>query len=99
LSGGGFRKKWETTITRSGPWKGRRSTGDPHLMSRGPWIIKPTDVTKAVKAVVAAGVKVARVQFEQGRFIVFAGEPESAAPPTDDLDRELAEFEARHGQD
>jgi hypothetical protein len=68
-------------------------------MSRGVQPFKQGDVTKAVKGVVEAGVKVARVEIAPGRIIVFAGEPEAAAPPTDDLDRELAELEARHGQD
>ena len=52
-------------------------------------------VTKAMKAAMKSVEKVARVEI---RIIVFAGEPEAAAAPTDDLDRELAEFEASHGQ-
>jgi hypothetical protein len=47
-------------------------------MSRGPRIFKQTDVTRAVKAVVAAGVEVARVEVEKdGRIVVIAGKPES----------------------
>jgi hypothetical protein len=53
-------------------------------------------VSKAVKAALKAVEKVGRVEI---RIIVFAGEPEGAAAPTDDLDQELAELEARHGQD
>lgn len=67
-------------------------------MSRAVHSFTQGAVTKAVKAVVKAGVKVGRVEIALDRIIVFAGEPEAAAP-TDDLDRELAEFEARHGQD
>jgi hypothetical protein len=67
-------------------------------MSRGAHSFKQGDVTKAVKGMVEAGVNVARVEIALGRIIVFAGEPEAAAPLTDDLDRELAALEARHGQ-
>jgi hypothetical protein len=45
-------------------------------MSRGPHIFKQTDVTRAVKAVVAAGVEVARVEVDkEGRIVVVAGKP------------------------
>jgi hypothetical protein len=62
-------------------------------------------VTKAVKGALKAGAKFAQVEI---RIVLFAGGPaappgsEVAAPrtePTDDLDQELAEFEAKHGQD
>jgi hypothetical protein len=45
-------------------------------MSRGPSTFKQSDVTKAVKAVVAAGVDVARVEVDkEGRIVVVAGKP------------------------
>jgi hypothetical protein len=45
-------------------------------MSRGPQTFRQRDVTKAVKAVVAAGVQVAKVEVDQeGRIVVVAGEP------------------------
>ncbi len=43
-------------------------------MSRGPCTFKQNDVTRAVKAVVAAGVEVARVEVDKdGRIVVVAG--------------------------
>jgi hypothetical protein len=66
-------------------------------MSRGAHPFKQGDVTKAIKAAVKAGVKDWRVEIIGGKVVVSAGETPSA--PADDLDRELAEFEARHGQD
>jgi len=66
-------------------------------MPRGRCTFKQGDVTKAVKAAVAAGVEVARVEIERdGRIIVVAGR--AGVEPTNPLDRELAEFEARHGE-
>jgi hypothetical protein len=45
-------------------------------MARGPCAFKQSDVTKAVKAVVAAGVNVARVEVDKdGRIVVIAGKP------------------------
>ena len=69
-------------------------------MSRGAQPFKQGDITKAVKGLAKAGVKVGRVEFFDGKFIVFAGEETAATSqlPEGDLDRELAEFEARNGQ-
>jgi hypothetical protein len=45
-------------------------------MSRGSLSFKQTDITRAVKAVVAAGVGVARVEIEKdGKITVVAGNP------------------------
>jgi hypothetical protein len=62
------------------------------------------DVTKAVKGVTKAGVKAGRVEleFDKRKITVFFSEleaVEASGTPTDDLDRELAEFKARNGQD
>ena len=66
-------------------------------MARTPSTFRQQDVTKAVKAVAAAGVDIARVEIgRDGRIVVV--EQQSATSQQDDLDRELAEFEARHGQ-
>jgi hypothetical protein len=73
-------------------------TGDNHH-SRAPSAFRQRDVTRAVKAVVKAGVDIARVRVEitkAGSIIVSTGTDQPAAQ--DDLDRELAAFEARHGQ-
>jgi hypothetical protein len=61
-----------------------------------------SDITRAIKGAVMAGVQVGRVEIAADKIIVIAGAPETAAPPiepTEDLDRELAEFEAKHGRD
>jgi len=53
---------------------------------------RQSDVTRAVKAVVAAGVEVARVEVDKdGRIVVVAGKPESnpASNPWDDAMKEL----------
>jgi hypothetical protein len=50
-------------------------------MARGQCTFKQSDVTKAVKAVVAAGVGVARVEVDKdGRIVVIAGQ----APPPEE---------------
>jgi hypothetical protein len=47
-------------------------------MARGAWTFKPRDVTRAVKAVVAAGMQVRRVELDsQGRIVVVT----EATPP------------------
>jgi predicted metal-dependent RNase len=66
-------------------------------MTRGPATFRPRDVKAAVKAVVAAGVEVARVEVEGRRIVVVARNAQPATQP-DDLDRELADFEVRHGK-
>jgi hypothetical protein len=59
-------------------------------MSRGAHPFKQGDITKAVRAVVKAGVTVKRVEIAHGRIMVFAGAPESgeteeATPQIDDV--------------
>jgi hypothetical protein len=44
-------------------------------MSRGPLTFKQTDLTRAVKAVVAAGVGVSRVEIKDGTIILVPGKP------------------------
>jgi hypothetical protein len=58
------------------------------------------DVTRALKGAIAAGVEIARVEIDPTGKIVIQlsnGEVKEQAA-TDDLDRELAAFEARHGE-
>jgi hypothetical protein len=74
-------------------------------VSRRPSAFRQRDVTRAVKAVQAAGVEVSKVEIAvDGRIII--GTAKAQADQTNDhggavpadLDRELVEFEARHGQ-
>jgi hypothetical protein len=68
-------------------------------MSRVPSTFRQADVTKAVKAVVAAGVDIARVEIDRmGKIVIVTGKPLEDASPQDELDRELADWEARHGE-
>jgi hypothetical protein len=49
-------------------------------MARSSLTFKQTDVTRAVKAVAAAGIEIARVEVDRdGRIVVIAGKPESNA--------------------
>lgn len=51
-------------------------------------------MTRAVQAVVAAGVSVARVEVDKdGRIIVVAGEPQTATAATGGWDKAIAELE------
>ena len=66
-------------------------------MARAPSTFRQADVTKAVKAVRSAGVDIVRVELtKDGRIVIFTGEAQPAV--RDDLDRELEEFNTRHGQ-
>jgi len=67
---------------------------------RRPCLFKERDVTKAAKAVRAAGLEIARVEIgKDGAIVVVPDKPEGrAAALSDDLDRELAEFKAQHDQ-
>jgi hypothetical protein len=68
------------------------------VMARAPSTFRQQDVTRAVKAVAAAGVDILRVEVtKDGKIAIVAAKAPPAAQ--DDLDRELADFEARHGQD
>jgi hypothetical protein len=65
---------------------------------RAPSTFKQRDLTKAVKAVVAAGVDIARVEIDRdGKIVIVAGKATGIDnTPVDELDRELTEWEAGH---
>ena len=66
-------------------------------MARAPSIFRQSDITKAIRAARKAGVENVRVEIaKDGRIVIVTG---GAQPVQDDLDRELEQFRARHGQD
>jgi hypothetical protein len=53
-------------------------------MSRGPATFKKRDVTRAVKAIEAAGLSVARVEVDKdGKIVIVPGRPELPTPQND----------------
>jgi hypothetical protein len=70
-------------------------------MPRAPATFRQQDVTKALKAAVAAGLRVTgfKLDVNTGKIEVETGGPQAQdSKPQDDLDRELEQWEARHGQ-
>lgn len=64
-------------------------------MARGVCTFRQRDVTAAVKAVAASGREVQRVEIApDGRIVIVV----ATAEPADDLDAELKQFEAEHGE-
>ena len=66
-------------------------------MSRSPRSFRQRDVARLVRAAMSAGLRVSGIKVDviKGTIEVVSGEP--VVP--DSLDKELADFEARHGQD
>ena len=66
-------------------------------MTRAPATFRQSDITKAIRAARKASVENVRVEIaKDGRIVIVTG---GAQPVQDDLDRELEQFRARHGQD
>jgi hypothetical protein len=69
---------------------------DMFYMARKPCAFRQSDVTRAVRAAEAAGQKVARIEIDKdGKIVIVIGPAEQQG---NDLDSELAAFEARHGK-
>jgi hypothetical protein len=67
-------------------------------MPRGPCAFKQSDLTRALRGAARAGIDVDRCEIAKDGRIVIVARSATGGPPLDDLDRELMEFEARHGQ-
>jgi len=68
-------------------------------MSRRPQPFRQRDVTRAIRAVSAAGAVISSVEISvDGKIVVVVESQQQSASQQDDLDRELAEFESRYGQ-
>jgi hypothetical protein len=66
-------------------------------MARKPCNPRPADVRAHIRALEALGKKVTAVKYHpDGTFRLMTADYQS--PSLDDLDRELDQFEARHGQ-
>jgi len=67
-------------------------------MARGRCSFRQGDATRAARAALAAGLNVQRIEIDRdGRITVVTGKPAEGENASADLDRELAEFNARHG--
>lgn len=63
-------------------------------MPRARCTFRQRDLRLAVETARAAGLDIARFEIDRdGKIVVVTGKP-----PVDDLDRELADFEARHAR-
>lgn len=72
-------------------------------MSSGPYRFREAEMKRAAVALIKAGVGIERIDVNRdGTFSIFPGGPDAvsarARSSTSALDRELEEFEARHGQ-
>lgn len=57
-------------------------------MARGPCTFKQQDVTRALRAAVAAGIEVQRYEIDKdGKIVVVTGKATSATEPATDFDK------------
>jgi hypothetical protein len=63
-------------------------------MARAPSAFRQADLAKAIKTAIATGLRVTKIDVKTGKIEV-ESRPEEQQ---NDLDRELQEWEARHGQ-
>jgi hypothetical protein len=77
----------------------RYSAFGPYKMARRPCTFKQQDVTRALRGAIAAGIAILRVEIDKAGKIVIVATDDIPQSSDDELDRELAAFEAGHGQD
>lgn len=68
-------------------------------MARRPCTFKQGDITRALRGAKAAGIEIQRLEIDTAGKIVLVTASHSLQSTPSELDRELAEFEVRHGQD
>jgi hypothetical protein len=67
-------------------------------MARRSSTFRQRDVTRVLRATIAAGIGVGRIELDRDGKIIVVTMNETAPASADILDEELAIFEARHGQ-
>ncbi len=67
-------------------------------MARRPCTFTRRDITRALRGAKAAGIEVQRVEIDKAGKIVLVTSSHCTRTTADELDLELAAFEARHGQ-
>jgi hypothetical protein len=68
-------------------------------MSRRPYAFRECDVRRAIKATSSAGMVIAAVEIgARGEIRIVVDRQRGQPSCIDELDRELAAFEGRHGQ-
>lgn len=67
-------------------------------MSRRPSAFTQSDITRALRGAKDAGINVVRLEIAKDGRIVISTSAIAGSSHTQDLDRELLEFEARHGK-
>lgn len=67
-------------------------------MARRPCTFKQQDVTRALRGAKAAGIEIQRVEIDNAGKIIIVAVSDSPQTSENELDQELAELEARHGQ-
>lgn len=67
-------------------------------MANIPALFRQADVTRAIKAVRAAGLPIHRTEVTRAGSILIWHQAEASSLPVSELDREQVEWEARNGQ-
>lgn len=66
-------------------------------MARRPCTFKQQDLTRALRGTKAAGIKIRRIEIDNAGRITIVPTGDSSQTSEDELEQELAAFEAMHG--